>query len=178
MTSAESDNSDEDEDEDEGVKERVLKGKLEWDSSSITYWPHRPTLTYGRPTSTLHVCLSGTLSATQTNICIMHTCLPQACTNTTNKIPGKIIGVCCWRRGFEFFHLVIFNKTSPPTGQSQSYRMSRRLAELENITCVYIIIHLTSTNEAEKIYQSSTVFSLCVQNYVGVLLIKFNPKQS
>uniref|UniRef100_A0A7N6BMX0 Calsyntenin-2 n=1 Tax=Anabas testudineus TaxID=64144 RepID=A0A7N6BMX0_ANATE len=37
MTSAESDNSDEDEDEDEGVKERVLKGKLEWDSSSITY---------------------------------------------------------------------------------------------------------------------------------------------
>lgn len=41
MTSAESDNSDEDEEEEEDereeVKERKLKGKLEWDSSSITY---------------------------------------------------------------------------------------------------------------------------------------------
>lgn len=39
MTSAESDNSDEDEEdeEEEVVKERVQKGKLEWDSSSITY---------------------------------------------------------------------------------------------------------------------------------------------
>uniref|UniRef100_A0A4W6F637 Calsyntenin-2 n=1 Tax=Lates calcarifer TaxID=8187 RepID=A0A4W6F637_LATCA len=42
MTSAESDNSDEDEEEEEeeereDVKERKQKGKLEWDSSSVTY---------------------------------------------------------------------------------------------------------------------------------------------
>lgn len=39
MTSAESDNSDEDEEEEEeeGMKERKLKGKLEWDSSCVTY---------------------------------------------------------------------------------------------------------------------------------------------
>lgn len=40
VTSAESENSDEEEDDDEGreaAKERKQKGKLGWDSSSITY---------------------------------------------------------------------------------------------------------------------------------------------
>ena len=42
MTSTESDNSDEDEEEEEEderekVKERMQKGKLEWDRSSVTY---------------------------------------------------------------------------------------------------------------------------------------------
>lgn len=40
MTSAESDTSDEDEEDEEekeAVKEMVQKGKLEWDSSAVTY---------------------------------------------------------------------------------------------------------------------------------------------
>lgn len=40
VTSVESENSDEEEDDDEGreaAKERKQKGKLGWDSSSITY---------------------------------------------------------------------------------------------------------------------------------------------
>lgn len=85
MTSAESDNGDEGEEEDgeeEVVEGRKQKGKLEWDSSSITYW-HKPTyiLHVGRPPSTSHAQTH--TSCRRAYHRYVHT--------QSNKIPDKII---------------------------------------------------------------------------------------